>query len=143
MGMHKHDCIEIGRRIKDAREERRMIQEEVGRMFGVPFQMVQRWERGEQLTAERIFAIAAVLKVDPTWLFDGKLGIPPQLCRALSDTSVQIGRAKSGAELLDIFYQRDNLRRQMDPLLGIPLIPISSRAFLRGILPALTPASQS
>jgi transcriptional regulator with XRE-family HTH domain len=39
--------IDIGRRIKDAREERRLTQGELGRQLGVPFQMVQRWERGD------------------------------------------------------------------------------------------------
>jgi transcriptional regulator with XRE-family HTH domain len=64
-----------------------MTQGELGRQFGVPFQMVQRWEQGGQLTIERIVAIAIVLKLDSTWLISGQYGIKPELCRALSETS--------------------------------------------------------
>jgi len=142
--MRKCDyCIEIGRRIKDAREGQRLTQEELGRQFGVPFQMVQRWERGEQLTIERIVAIAIMLKLDPTWLITGQYGVPPQLCRALSDTSVRLERATSASELLDLFKRRDEIRRhQFDPLLGIKPLPMVVGDLLRGLLPAITPASR-
>jgi len=144
MGMRKCDyCIEIGRRIKDAREERRLTQEELGRQFGVPFQQVQRWEHGE-LTIERIVAVAVVLKLDPTWLITGQFGVPPQLCRALSDTSVRMERATSAIELLDLFKRRDEIRRhQFDPLLGIKPLPMVVGDLLQGLLPALTPAARS
>jgi len=137
-------CIDIGRRIKDVREERRMTQGELGRIFGVPFQMVQRWEHGDQLTVERMVAIAMALKIDSTWLISGQFGIKPDLCRALSDTSVRMERAKSASELLDLFKRRDEIRRhQFDPLLGIKPLPMAVGDLLRGLLPAITPASQS
>jgi len=131
-------CIDIGRRIKHVREDQRMTQGELGRMLGVPFQMVQRWERGE-LTIERIVAIAIALKLDSTWLITGQYGVPPQLCRALSDTSVRLERAKSASELLDLFKRRDQIRReQFDPLLGIKPLPMAVGELLRGLLPAIT-----
>ena len=145
MGMRKCDyCIDIGRRIKDTREERRHDPGRTRPQLGVPFQMVQRWERGEQLTIERIVAIALTLKLDPTWLITGQFGVPPQLCRALSDTSVRLERAKSASELLDLFKRRDELR-------DISSIRCSAYShchgrlgdLLRGLLPAITPASQS
>ena len=123
-----------------------MTQGELGRQFGVPFQMVQRWEHGEQLTIERIVGIAVVLKLDSTWLISGQYGIKPELCQALSDTSVRMERAKSASELLDLFKRRDEIRRhQFDPLLGIKPLPMAVGDLLRGLLPAIMPppASQS
>ena len=144
MGMRCDYCTDVGRRIKDAREERRLTQGELGRQFGVPFQMVQRWERGEQLTIERIVGIAVVLKLDSTWLITGQYGVKPELCRALSDTSVRMERARSASELLDLFKRRDDIRRhQFDPLLGIKPLPMAVGDLLRGLLPAITPAARS
>lgn len=144
MGMRKccDYCIDVGRRIKDAREERRTTQEELGRQLGVAFQMIQRWERGEQLTIERIVTIALVLKLDPTWLITGKIGAPPELCRALSDTSVRLERAGSATELLDVFKRRNLMRLQLDPLLGIQPLPMAVGDLLRGMFLTITPASR-
>jgi transcriptional regulator with XRE-family HTH domain len=138
MGMRGDYGIDIGRRIKDAREERRMTQGELGRQFGVPFQMVQRWEQGGQLTIERIVAIAIVLKLDSTWLISGQYGIKPELCRALSETSSLMDRAQSATELMDTMKLRDKLRRQIDPLLGVQPLPMTLTKLLQGLMLTFT-----
>jgi len=142
MGMRCEYCIDIGRRIKNAREERRMTQGELGRQFGVPFQMVQRWEQGGQLTIERIVAIAISLKLDPTWLITGQYGVKPELCRALSETSLRMDRAQSATDMMATMKVRDKLRRQIDPLLGVQPLSLSLCEVLRGLMPTITLASQ-
>ena len=135
-------CIDIGRRIKNAREGQRLTQRELGRQFGVPFQMVQRWEHGE-LTVERIVAIAIALKLDPTWLITGQYGVTPQLCRVLAETSVQLGRAQTTTELMATMKLREKLRRQIDPILGVPPLPMSLCTLTRKMVLAFTPVARS
>jgi transcriptional regulator with XRE-family HTH domain len=136
--MPSDNCIEVGRRIKATRENQHMTQYALGRLFGVPFQMIQRWEHGEQLTIERMFSIAVALKVDAIWLISGQYGVEPHLCRALSETSMQLGRVQSATELMDTMKLRDRLRRQIDPLLGVEPLPVTLAHLLKGLLPTLT-----
>lgn len=69
--MHtKEDCIEIGRRIKDARTFRDKTLSEVALGAGVAASTVQRYEAGAftRVKLPVIQAIASALDVNPSWL---------------------------------------------------------------------------
>jgi transcriptional regulator with XRE-family HTH domain len=52
-----------GRRLRDARLEARMTQEELGRQLGLTFQAVQKYESGEnRLSVGRLVAAAKILR---------------------------------------------------------------------------------
>ncbi len=52
-----------GRRLRDARLEARMTQEELGRQLGLTFQAVQKYESGEnRLSVGRLVAAAKILQ---------------------------------------------------------------------------------
>jgi transcriptional regulator with XRE-family HTH domain len=64
--------IEMGNRIRLARERRVYTQRTLGSMLGVPFQRVQQYEQGSKLSLDRIYTIADVLAIDPDWLLTGE-----------------------------------------------------------------------
>jgi transcriptional regulator with XRE-family HTH domain len=55
---------EAGARIRQTREDRGLTQQNLAAKLGVPYQMIQRFERGEALTLDRIEAIAAALDIE-------------------------------------------------------------------------------
>jgi len=69
--MHtKEDCLEIGRRIKQARKFRDMTLSEVAGVAGVAASTIQRYEVGAftKVKMPVIQAIASALQVDPAWI---------------------------------------------------------------------------
>ena len=69
--MHtKEDCIEIGRRIKQARTYREMTLSEVASEAGVAASTIQRYEVGAftKIKMPVIQAVASALDVNPSWL---------------------------------------------------------------------------
>lgn len=65
-----NDNIEIGRRIKLAREEKGMTQEELGRILGLNKSSIQRYETGkiQKIKLPILENIAFILDVNPSWL---------------------------------------------------------------------------
>ena len=57
--------IGVGQRIRETRTRRRMTQSALADKLGIPYQLVQQYERGERLSIERLFAIAQALEIDP------------------------------------------------------------------------------
>jgi transcriptional regulator with XRE-family HTH domain len=53
--------VKIGQRLGEARERRDLTQDALARRLGVHYRVVQRYERGEKLTIERIVIIAREL----------------------------------------------------------------------------------
>jgi hypothetical protein len=47
-------------------------------------------------------------------------------------------RAGNGTQLMGAMKQRDKLRRQIDPLLGVQPLSLSLCEVLRGLMPTLT-----
>jgi transcriptional regulator with XRE-family HTH domain len=64
-GVSKND-LEVGRRIKLVRIERDVSQQELGKLLGVTFQQVQKYEKGANRVASgRLMEIASALKTTP------------------------------------------------------------------------------
>ena len=65
-----NDNMEIGRRIKSAREEKGMTQEELGKILGLNKSSIQRYETGkiQKIKLPILENIAFILDVNPSWL---------------------------------------------------------------------------
>jgi ribosome-binding protein aMBF1 (putative translation factor) len=61
----------IGRRIRQAREQKNLTQRALAKQLGCCYQLVQQYERGEKLSLDRICAIANMLDVEPVQLLNG------------------------------------------------------------------------
>jgi transcriptional regulator with XRE-family HTH domain len=72
MEVFKHT---VGQRIRAAREYRNLTQGDLARRLGCAYQIVQRCERGEKLSLDRILSIANALDVDPVFLLLGHFSI--------------------------------------------------------------------
>ncbi len=64
------DNIEIGGRLKQAREKRNMTQEELGKLLGLNKSTIQRYESGQvkKIKLPVLENIAEILGVNPSWL---------------------------------------------------------------------------
>jgi ribosome-binding protein aMBF1 (putative translation factor) len=80
-------AVRIGERIRAARLQRGFTQAALGKKLGVPYQLVQRYERGEKLTLARLVTIAEVLKVDPYSLVDHTASSAPAHNRRRSNSA--------------------------------------------------------
>ncbi|WP_372000059.1 helix-turn-helix domain-containing protein [Tistrella mobilis] len=77
----KHELAEhcqiIAARIRDLRIRRGMSQSELGKLIGLSFQQVQKYEKGRnRVSADRLSLIAKVLGVSPAFFFEGLGGMP-------------------------------------------------------------------
>jgi transcriptional regulator with XRE-family HTH domain len=60
---------EIGARVRFARVNAGLSQDELGNKLGVSFQQVQKYEKGtNRITGVRLFKLCGVLKIDPNYL---------------------------------------------------------------------------
>lgn len=67
--------IQFGVRVRQARTAKGVTQSELGRMLGVSFQQIQKYERGtDNIGLHNLVIMSNVLDVDPNYLlgFDGK-----------------------------------------------------------------------
>jgi transcriptional regulator with XRE-family HTH domain len=62
----------VGIRIRERRIMMGMSQQQLARMIGVTYQQAHKYERGlNRISAGRLFEIAQVLAVPPSWFFEG------------------------------------------------------------------------
>jgi transcriptional regulator with XRE-family HTH domain len=69
-----HDSIsaEIGARIREVREERAISQQDLGKMLGMSFQQIQKYERGSNsISISRLFQISIALDITIEHLISG------------------------------------------------------------------------
>lgn len=108
--------------MRSRREELGISQEAVAKALGISFQQVQKYERAtNRVSASRLFEIARVLNIAPTYFFDGAAGPapPPAASTAAFLTSHE------GAELAQSF----------------PNLPTSVRRHVLGLVRALAEAT--
>jgi len=66
-----HVDHQVGRRIRQARRDARLTQEQLGNMIGLTFQQVQKYEKGvNRVSAGTLYEIAQVLDLPISWFFD-------------------------------------------------------------------------
>jgi len=64
--------VHVGKRVRLARLEAGLSQDELGRGIGVSFQAVQKYERGEnRLSASRLYRTAQLVKQPISYFFQG------------------------------------------------------------------------
>ena len=64
--------VHVGRKLKQIRTLRRLSQTEVARKLDLSFQQIQKYEIGSnRVAASRLFELAQVLDVDPSYFFEG------------------------------------------------------------------------
>jgi transcriptional regulator with XRE-family HTH domain len=62
---------QVGRRIRQARRDVKLTQEQLGNMIGLTFQQVQKYEKGvNRVSAGTLYEIAQVLDLPISWFFD-------------------------------------------------------------------------
>ena len=67
-----HVDHQVGRRIRQARRDAKLTQEQLGNMIGLTFQQVQKYEKGaNRIGASRLYAIARILNTPVAFFFEG------------------------------------------------------------------------
>lgn len=91
----------IGRRIRIARQFRKLSQTDLGEAVGVTFQQVQKYESGaNRVSASRLFRVAKALEVDIKYFFNEEANELGDLNRA--GNSIDENDVRSIIESLDI-----------------------------------------
>ncbi len=64
--------IHVGRKVRESRAAKSMSQEQLGKILGVSFQQVQKYEKGtNRIGSSRLWDIASALETPITYFFDG------------------------------------------------------------------------
>lgn len=64
--------VHVGRKLKQIRTLRRLSQTDVARKLNLSFQQIQKYEIGSnRVAASRLFELAQILDVPPSYFFDG------------------------------------------------------------------------
>ncbi|MEM8538579.1 MAG: helix-turn-helix transcriptional regulator, partial [Pseudomonadota bacterium] len=68
---HRVD-VHVGKKLKQIRTLRKLSQTDVARRLGLSFQQIQKYEIGaNRIAASRLFELAEILDVPPSFFFDG------------------------------------------------------------------------
>lgn len=105
--------IEVGRRIRERRIALGMSQTELGRLAGVKFQQIQKYETGmNRVSASRLWDISYALSVPVSFFFEGlEGGVERDNDHALPD---DILADKEALELVRSYYAiPENQRRRL------------------------------
>ena len=66
-----HVDHQVGRRIRQARRDAKLTQEQLGNLIGLTFQQVQKYEKGvNRVSAGTLYEIAQVFELPISWFFD-------------------------------------------------------------------------
>jgi transcriptional regulator with XRE-family HTH domain len=66
-----HVDHQVGRRIRQARRDAKLTQEQLGNMIGLTFQQVQKYEKGvNRVSAGTLYEISQALDLPISWFFD-------------------------------------------------------------------------
>lgn len=66
-----HVDHQVGRRIRQARRDAKLTQEQLGKLIGLTFQQVQKYEKGvNRVSAGTLYEIAQVFELPISWFFD-------------------------------------------------------------------------
>lgn len=98
--------IHVGRKVREARAAKGMSQEQLGKILGVSFQQVQKYEKGtNRIGSSRLYDIAKALDTPVTYFFDGIEDAPADQ-KALPRRTIEL------AKRIDSI-QDDNIRSQV------------------------------
>ena len=106
----------MGKRLKEAREAKRLTQKQMADCLGITTNAYQNYEYGKEISSGRIVQICALLECSPNWLFgvkeDGML-LPPDsaLLEAMKNESPLLGQLKMAFYRLSEPGQREAVKR--------------------------------
>lgn len=64
--------VHVGRKVREARAAKGMSQEQLGKLLGVSFQQVQKYEKGtNRIGSSRLWDISKALETPITYFFEG------------------------------------------------------------------------
>ncbi|OHC73862.1 MAG: hypothetical protein A3G18_04515 [Rhodospirillales bacterium RIFCSPLOWO2_12_FULL_58_28] len=64
--------IHVGRRVKERRVLLGLSQDDLGKLLGLTFQQVQKYEKGwNRISASKLWELTSILGVPVSWFFDG------------------------------------------------------------------------
>jgi len=64
--------IHVGRKVREARAAKGMTQDQLGKILGVSFQQVQKYEKGSnRIGSSRLWAMSQALETPVSYFFDG------------------------------------------------------------------------
>ena len=99
--------IHVGRKVREARAAKGMSQEQLGKMLGVSFQQVQKYEKGtNRIGSSRLWDIATSLETPITYFFEGVENEAELNSKALPRRTIEL--AKKIDSISD-----DNVRNQV------------------------------
>jgi transcriptional regulator with XRE-family HTH domain len=68
----------VGGKLRQKRLEYGMTQEDLAKLVGVTFQQIQKYEKGQnRVSYSKLYEIAAILKIDISYFFDGLIYSDP------------------------------------------------------------------
>lgn len=98
--------VQVGKRLREFREAKRLSQTDLASALGITFQQVQKYENGHnRISASRLHAAACFLKVPVSDFFEGLDDIAP---KGLSESEARIWaftRTSEGQRLSRYFSQ--------------------------------------
>jgi len=86
--------IHVGGRVRNRRKQRSMSQTTLGKILGITFQQVQKYERGtNRIGSSRMFRISEALEVEVGYFFEGLQppAEPLKIKQAIKKLANQIG----------------------------------------------------
>ena len=89
--------IHVGGRLKEIRTMRGLTQSNVADQLGISFQQLQKYETGaNRISASRMFELARLLNVTPSFFFEGLEGISYETMPAMDIETARIASVLSG-----------------------------------------------
>lgn len=86
----------VGRRVRELRLLRGMTQAVLAEQLGLSFQQLQKYETGHnRVSASRMFEIAQLLSVDPSYFFEGLQGGDSNVAPLLDERTARAAQALS------------------------------------------------
>lgn len=97
---------EMGRRLKQKREDMDLTQREMAGALGITIQGYQNYERGKEISSGRLVQICAILECSPNWL----LGYH-DTGKQLAPDSLLLKQLKDAFDILNDHGKREAVKR--------------------------------
>lgn len=85
--------VHVGQKVREARAAKSMSQEQLGKLLGISFQQVQKYEKGtNRIGSSRLYEISVHLEVPVSFLFDGIEEAAERQAAALPRKTIELAR---------------------------------------------------
>jgi transcriptional regulator with XRE-family HTH domain len=111
--------VHFGEKLRARRLIGHVSQQDLAKALGMSFQQIQKYEKGtNRISAAMLFQIAAVLKVDVAYFYEGLLHSAKNSKEIKAPILIKMSLVAHGPRLMDAFLKlkSDNLRRAVADL---------------------------